>query len=201
MDSVAKRFEDAGMQMEAAGKRVEEASKAGDPDAVGRATSEMLAALSGASGGRQPIDAVQLKSMLPASIGGMNRAQAESQTSGMLGVAGSSAEATYRAGGKRIKLEIVDAGGLAGLMSLAGWANVTGERENDREIERTYKQGKRMIREKKARDGSVAEFSVVLENGVMIDLDGSGVDLATLKSVVEGLDLKRLESYKAQPRG
>ncbi len=201
MGEVAKRFEEAGKRIESANKKVEAAGKSGDMDAVGRAAAEAMAAISGAAGGRQPIDSATLKAMLPASIGGMKRERVEAQSGGAMGIAGSSAEATYRGNGRKIDLEITDAGGLAGLMSLAGWANVTGEREDEREIERTYKQGARWMREKIEKDGTGAELMMVLENGVMIDLEGEGVDLATLKSVLDGLDLKRLESFKTPPRG
>ncbi len=109
-----------------------------------------------------------------------------------MGFTGSTAKAVYAASGKQLELSVVDAGGLGGLMSMASWAGVTMDRETDQEVEKIYKQGKRTVRESYAKDGSRSELSVVLENSVMVNASGRGVDIATLNTV----DLGKLETMK-----
>ena len=62
-----------------------------------------------------------------------------------MGVGGSSAKARYAAGSQSVQLSITDLGGMAGLAAMAGWANMTVDRETDTEIEKVYKQGNRTI--------------------------------------------------------
>lgn len=190
-----KKLDEFAKKMEQAAKQVEDASKSGDPAAIGKAASAALGAMAGAAGAgqRAPIGAQQLKSMLPESIAGLPRGQWEASDTTAMGIKGSSAKADYGQGERRIELEILDVGGLSGLMSIAGWMGVTGERETSSERERTYKDGARLVHEREQKSGRRAEYKLVLGNGVVVQLEGDGVDLATLKRVVEGMDLKSLE--------
>jgi len=186
-------------QMEQAAKRMEEASKSGDPAAVGKAAAEALGAVAGATGGqgnRTPFGAQELKSTLPERLAGLPRTAYEAQSGAAAGLAGSTARADYGERGQRIEIEIVDMGNLSGLMSLAGWMGVTGERETGTEVERTYKEGTRMVHESRRKDGSRAEYKLVLGNGVMVQAEGHGIDLPALKRAVQELDLSRLESTR-----
>lgn len=191
-----KKLDEFAKKMEQAAKKVEEASKSGDPSAIGKAAGEALGAVAGAAGAgqRTPIGAQQLKAVLPETVAGLARGQWEASDTTAMGIKGSSAKADYGQGERRVELEIVDIGGLSGLMSIAGWMGVTGERETGTERERTYKDGARMVHEREEKTGRRAEYKLVLGNGVVVQADGEGVDLATLKRAVEGLDLKGLES-------
>jgi hypothetical protein len=191
-----KKLDEFAKKMEQAAKKVEEASKSGDPSAIGKAAGEALGAVAGAAGAgqREPIGAQQLKAILPESIDGLARAQWEASDTTAMGIKGSSAKADYGQGERRIELEILDIGGLSGLMSIAGWMGVTGERETGTERERTYKDGARMVHEREQKSGRRSEYKLVLGNGVVVQAEGDGVDLATLKRAVGGLDLKALES-------
>lgn len=187
LDEMAKR-------MEEAGKRMEAAQKSGDSAAAGKAMSEMVGAMAGASGEALPPQ--DLKALLPESLGSLRRDSIEAQSNQAMGVAGSSAKARYVDGGQRVQLSITDLGGMAGIAALAGWAGTTLDKETDTAIERVYKQGQRTVREKYRKDGSQGEVTVLLANGVVVEADGRKVDAATLKSIVEGLDLAKLESMK-----
>ena len=183
-------------KMEEAGKKMEQASKSGDPAAMGKAATEALASAAGAVGGktdRTPIASQDLKALLPEKVQGLARGNWEARSGTAMGVAGSSARAEYGEGDKRVSLEISDIGGLSGLMSIAGWMGVTGERETATKLEKTYKQGKRMVHERMDKSSKQSEYKVVLENGVVVEAEGEGVDVAGLKSIVDALDLKRLE--------
>jgi hypothetical protein len=181
-------------KMEAMAKQMEEASKSGDPAAAGKAAGAMLGAMTGTNAA--PIASADLKALLPETIGDLKRESIESGGGDVAGIGGSSAKAAYVAGEKRLRLSVVDLGGLGGMAALAGWANVTSDRETPTEVEKTYKAGNRTIHEKQRKDGGSSEYTVLLANGVVVEAQGDRVDVAALKSVVEGIDLGKVESLK-----
>ena len=63
-------------------------------------------------------------------------------------------------------------------------------------IEKVYKDGSRTIREQYRKDGSRGEVTLILENGVLVEANGHGVDIAALKGVVAGVDLGKIEALK-----
>jgi len=52
------------------------------------------------------------------------------------------------------------------------------------------------VHEEYRKDGSHGEVTVILANGVIVEADGSRVDVDTLKKVIAGLDLGRIEAMK-----
>ena len=171
---------DMAKRMEEAGKRMESAQKSGDSAAAGKAMGDILGAVTG-SGNAAPIAAADLKAMLPESIGDMKRTSIEAQGGEAMGIAGSGAKASYAAGDKRAELSITDTGGLAGLATMAGWANMTVDKETDGKVEKVYKDGGRTVHEEYRKDGSHGEMAVILANGVVVAAEGSRVDMATLE--------------------
>jgi hypothetical protein len=186
---------DMAKRMEEAGQRMDSAQKSGDSAAAGKAMGDILGAMTG-SGNAAPIPAADLKSMLPESIGAMKRTAIEAQGNEAMGIAASSAKASYAAGDKRAELSITDTGGLAGLATMAGWANLTMDKETDGKVEKVYKEGGRTVHEEYQKDGSHAEMAVILANGVVVAAEGSRVDMATLKGMVQALDLAKIEATK-----
>jgi hypothetical protein len=192
-DVDSSKLEAMAKKMEEAGKRMEEAQKSGDSAAAGKAMGEMMGAL---GGNAVPIPAQDLKALLPESIGDLKRESFEAQGGQAMGIAGSSAKGSYGTGEQRVRLSITDAGGLAGLAAMAGWANMTVDRETDGQIEKVYKQGNRTVREEYRKDGSHGEVTVILSNGVIVEAEGEKVDLAGLRKIVEGINLAKLESMQ-----
>jgi hypothetical protein len=188
------KMEEMGKKMEEASKRMEQAQASGDTAAAGKAMGDIMGAMSGAGG--TPIPAQDLKALLPESLGDLKRESYEAQGSEAMGIAGSTAKAVYAAGDRRVTLSLIDMGGFGGLAALAGWANMTVDKETNDQVEKVYKQGKRTVREAYRKDGSHAEVMVILENGVMVEAQGDKVDAATLKSVVEGVGLAKIEAMK-----
>ena len=188
MADLAKRMEDAG-------KRMESAQKSGDSAAAGKAMGDILGAVTG-SGNATPIAAAELKAMLPESIGDMKRSAIEAQGGEAMGIAASTAKASYAAGDRRADLTISDTGGLAGLATMAGWANLTMDKDGDGKIEKVYKDGARSVHEEYRKDGSRGELTVILANGIVVAAEGTRVDMATLKGMVQGVDLAKLEATK-----
>ena len=186
---------DMAKRMEEVGKRMESAQKSGDSAAAGKAMGEMLGAMTG-SGSTTPIDSAALKALLPESLGDLKRSSIEAQSGQAMGIGGSSAKAGYSVGDKRVELSITDTGGLAGLATMAGWANMTMDKETDGKIEKVYKDGARTVREDYRKDGSSGEMTVILANGVIVEADGTNVDIGTLKTVMGAVDIGKIEALK-----
>jgi hypothetical protein len=79
-------------------------------------------------------------------------------------------------------------------MGFAGWANMTVDKESNGSVEKVYKQGKRTIREQYHKDGSQAEYTVVLENGLIVELDADHSSIDKVKQAMSGVDLGKMES-------
>lgn len=166
-----------------------------DLSATGKAMGDVLAALGGSSTGtHDPMPAADLKKLLPDSLGSLKRQTIEAQDAAPLGLKTSQVKAEYGGSGPSIQLEITDTGGLAGVLAMASWANVTRERETPESTEKVYRSGKRSIKESASKDGKRASYSVVLANGVLISGEGRDVPLETVKAAVQGLDLGKLEA-------
>jgi hypothetical protein len=106
------------------------------------------------------------------------------------------AEATYGSGNKSVELEVVDTGGAAGLMGLATWAGVQGEREDGQRRESTRKEGNRVIHEEVDKQGGTNKYTVVVADRFVVSAEGNGVDIGTLKSGVNSVNLGGLEGLK-----
>ena len=187
IEAMAKKMEDAG-------KKMEQAQKSGDSAAAGQAMGDIMGALGGAAGaGGGALPAADLKAVLPDTLGGLARTEIESSGGQVAGLAGSSAKARYGDADKQIQLSITDLGGL-GAIAASGMIGIESDRETADKTERTYKQGKRTIKEEAQKDGSHSELTVMLANGVVVEARGQQMDLATLKGVINGLPLDALEN-------
>ena len=184
----------ASKRMDAARARMEAAQKSGDPASAGAALGEMMGALTGVGG--TPIPAADLKAQLPETLGALKRESFETNGGSAVGISASVAKAGYVAGDQRAELSITDMGGLGGLASVATWANVTVDKETPDAIEKTYKDSGRTIHEEYRKDGSHAQVTVVLKNGVIVETDGDRIDGPTLKSMASGVNLDALEAMK-----
>ena len=181
-------------RMEEAGKRMESAQKSGDGAAAGKAMGEMMGALTG--GNAVPIASSDLKTLLPESVGDMKRTSFEASGNQAMGIAVSTAKASYANGDRTLNLSITDTGGLAGMAALAGWANMTMDKETDGKVEKVYKDGARTMHEEYQKDGSRGEVTVILANGVIVEAEGDHMDVGSLKKVIAGVDLGRIEALK-----
>jgi hypothetical protein len=181
-------------RMEEAGKRMESAQKSGDNAAAGKAMGEMMGAIAGGNG--VPIASSDLKSLLPESVGDMKRTSFEASGNQAIGIAVSNAKASYGNGDRSLNLSITDTGGLAGMAALAGWANMTMDKETDGKVEKVYKDGERTMHEEYQKDGSRGEVTVILANGVIVEADGNKMDVDSLKKVIASVDLGKIEAMK-----
>jgi hypothetical protein len=186
-----------GAKMDESSKKMEAAEKRGDQGAQVNAAMEGLGALLGGGKRVDPIPIDQLKPFVPDTFAGLPKTSSNAEKTGIPGIMVSKAEATYGDGGKKdVTLEVSDTGGASGIMALAGWANVEGEKDNDDFSERTTKVNGRLTHERASKRGGRNEFAVVLGDRFVVSASGSGVDLNALKSAVSGLSLAQLESMK-----
>lgn len=194
-DSTLGRLEQFGRAMEESARKAEAAAGRGDTAGAASAAAEGLGALLGGGNRIEPVDVAQLRPFVPETFAGLARRSSEAAKTSF-GLTVSRAEGQYGDGGDRdVTLEIIDTGGLGGLMGLAGWMNVQSERESDDGFERTRKENGRMVHEKSSKSGS-NEFSVVVADRFLVNTRGRGVDLDTLKSGVAALNLGALEDMK-----
>ena len=182
----------AAKKMEEAGKRMEAAQASGDPAAAGKAMADMMGAMAG--GAAFPTD--DMKAWLPTTLAGQARTSFEVQGGAAMGIAGSTANASYGTGDSQMHLTVTDAGGMAALAGLAAWANMTVDKENATSVEKVYKAGNRSMREEYQKDGSQSEVTAMLGNGLIVELKGDQVPVAKVKQALAELDLSRMESAK-----
>src|SRR5690606_18766057 len=153
----AAKVEELGRRIEEMGRRIEAAGRSGEAEQLARASREAVGEMARGTGGRTPLAAARLKAVLPASVGGMKRSSYEAESTSMMGLNMSSAKASYEDEKRPLKLEIIDTGSAAGLLSgVAGWANVLVDRETDTSTERTWRSGDRVIHVRADKDGSRA---------------------------------------------
>jgi hypothetical protein len=191
------KLDDFSRRMEEQGKKMEAAEKSGDARKMQEAALATLGtALSGGKG-VEPLQLDQIKPYMPETFAGLPRTNTRSERSGVQGLMVAKVENQYGNGAdKRVELEVVDTGGMAGIMGLAGWVGLQGEREDDNRMERTRKEGTRMVHEEVSKKGGTNKYAVVLGDRFVVSASGNGVNLDTLKSGVAALDLAGLEATK-----
>lgn len=196
-DSPMGKMDEFAKKMEAASKKMEDAQKSGDPNKQMEAAMAALGTAMSGGKGVEPVQLDALKPFVPEKFAGLPRTSQNMDRSGVAGMMAAKIEAEYGdQGGKRVSLEVTDTGGAAGLMGLASFMGVQGERENEERIERTRKEGNRMVHEEVSKKGGQNQYTVVLADRFVVNAEGEGVDINTLKSAVNSLDLGKLESLK-----
>ena len=71
-----------------------------------------------------------------------------------------------------------------------------GERENAVESERTWQENGRILHENFRKDGSLAQVTTTLRNGVVAELTGQRMTLDEVKAASSQLDLNLLENLR-----
>jgi hypothetical protein len=197
-DSFLGKMQAMGQAAQESSKRMQEAQKSGDPNAQAQAAMQGLGAILGGGKRVDPIGIDQLKPFIPETFAGLPKSGGSAEKNGVAGFAVSKAEGRYGDHGeKHATLEVTDTGGASGLMGMAGWMNLQGEREDDYSVEKTEKVDGRLVHEKSSkRPGGTNEFTVVLGDRFIVNAHGS-VALGELKAAVAGLDLGKLEGLKS----
>ncbi len=196
-NSALGKLEALGKSLEKSTQKMESAEKSGDTAGQAAAALEAMGTLFGGGKRVEPISLDQLTPFVPETFAGLKKQSSDAQRSGMAGIMVATAEATYGDdAGKRVNLEITDTGGASGIMGLASWAGVMGEKENDQVSERTERVGGRLVHRSVSKTGGTNEFAIVLGDRFVVNAKGDGVDINALQAAVSSLDLAKLESMK-----
>lgn len=203
-EDAAKNLNDAGKQMEQAAKQMEAAAKQGG-QGMADAMAKMGAVMGGAVGdaaksvgaATEPVDFRELKGLLPDGIGSMKRTSAEGEKGGAMGIVVSHAEGRYQGDGGSVDLKITDPGTLSGFAAMAAmWMNMDLDKETDTGYEKTGTAGGRRFHEKYDKNSKSGEYTVIVGNRFMVEINGNGVDMPTMKKAIDQINLAKLEAMK-----
>jgi hypothetical protein len=194
----------AGQQAESPpGPAVASAQGATNGDAAanaGAAVGGLLNALGGALGGSHrvtPVDFRALGEMLPASLNGLPRGATEGANKQAMGVHASSASARYGGNGAgSLEVKISDVSGVSGLIDIAGNLEQTTDSQTADGFERDVTLGGRRVHEKFSNSGKHGELQAIVAKRFEVDIEGHGVDMASLEQALGQVDLARLESMR-----
>ncbi|HKE95755.1 MAG TPA: Yip1 family protein, partial [Povalibacter sp.] len=193
-DSPLGKLQQWSKNVEQASKQLDAAQKSGDQNAQEDAMKAMMGAALG-SGQVEALAPDRLKPFLPDTLAGLARSEMSVERNGAMGMQISEARATYaNADGRSVRLHITDTGTAKGLLGLAGWAGVEGERESNGGYEKTYHQDGRLVHEKW--DGSSGEYTVVLADRFTVEISGTASSIDDLKAALGDVDLGGLEALK-----
>ncbi|PSJ42276.1 YIP1 family protein [Sphingomonas deserti] len=140
------------------------------------------------------IAADKLAALLPASVAGWTRSGTESSSAAAGGIGGSQAEARFTSGTDTVTLSVVDMAAMSGLTSMAAAMNVQREETTETGYERVNTVDGRMITESWDNEGKNGRYSVIVGGRFTVEANGNAPDPATLKAMVESVDLARLEA-------
>jgi hypothetical protein len=193
------KIEAMGKQVEAASKKMEEAQAKGDTAAAGKAMSEMMGAAMGAGQGGQAFTPDALQGFVPSKLGAMERTAIEARSDNAMGMTFSTVTSEFRNDAGRVEVKLQDLGAMPALaMAMGAWANSTVNRETQDEVEKVYQRDGASIKEEYRKDGTRAEMSMMLANGVMIEVTGDNVNMDGVRSAMAALDVKGLAGLKRQ---
>ena len=188
-------LEAASKKMEEAARQMEQAQKSQDPAAIAAATGKAATAAAGMLGGGQAIAAQSLKTGLPEQLADMARTGFDVQDGAALGLPTSQASAQYSNGKTEARLEITDMGGL-GQMAVLAMGMAQGEKEDPQHAEKTWQEGGRTLHQSYQKDGSQAEFRVVLKNGIVVSLEADDMDIGAVRRLMSQVNLSALEGLQ-----
>lgn len=187
------KLEEAAKKMEEAGKQMEAAQAKGDSAAAGKALGEMMGAAMGSGQGGQPFSPDTLQGFVPTKLGNLDRKSIEARSDTAMGMTFSSVTSEFGNDKGRVEVKVQDIGTMPTLMMAMGaWAQSTVSRETQDEVEKVYKKDGVAIKEEYRKDGSRAEMSMMLANGVMIEVSGDNVNMDGVRTAMNSLDVKGL---------
>ena len=136
-----------------------------------------------------PINFRELKKALPERLIGLDRKESSGETTGAMGFKISTAEATYRGDDDELlNVKISDVAGVgAALMGVgfAAWATMEVDRETESGYERTTTFEGHKAFEKYNNKTERGEFSVIVENRVIVEVKGRYISIKDLKKATE----------------
>ncbi len=143
----------------------------------------------------EPLPFRRLQEVLPERLNGIERTSKSGQTNGAMGFKISQAEAKYKTDeGQSIEIEIFDTGGLKmGIMSMAAWASLEMDKEDENGYEKTSTiQGFKAF-EKFNKRSKRSELSLLVQERFVVKATGRNIEMKDLKAAVKDLSLQKLK--------
>jgi hypothetical protein len=199
--------------MTSCGKKVDQDESARTAEAVGtqapvadtavpdyaKMTEENRKALTEMNQGKdiEAVPAATLKALLPAELPGLKRTDASAERTQMMGVNMSNAEGQYSAADgseANVRIKLTDTGNMSGSMRLgmSAWAMGQYSRETDTGYEKTTTINGCKAMEKYDTQNKEGSLQIMVADRFIVDVEGYGVTMETLKQVVGQIDLKKL---------
>jgi Yip1 domain/zinc-ribbon domain len=175
---------------------------AGTADApnIASATGGLVSALGGALGGSKRVAAVDfhsLEALLPDSLPGMTRVNAEGSDQAALGVKTSSAVGDYKDDkGGHVKVKITDVSAVSGLMDIANGMVGATHSESSTGYEKDVTVSGRSLHEKYDAQAESGEVDTVVAKRFDVDVSGEKVNMEALVSYLGSVDFGKLEAMK-----
>jgi hypothetical protein len=146
----------------------------------------------------ETVDFRLLKELLPADAGGLPRKEATGEKTGAMGMNISQASGKYANADntERVDIDIVDAGGTGALMGLAAWSMIEVDKETADGYERSTKIGDYKAYEEYTNSSKSGKLSVIVEQRFVVTLDGDGLPMDKLQSILKQIDLDKLAGMK-----
>ncbi len=117
------------------------------------------------------------------------------QDGAALGLPTSQASAQFSNGEKEARLEITDMGGM-GQMAILAMGMAQGEKEDREHAEKTWQEDGRTLHQSYRKDGSQAEFKMVLKNGIRVSIEGNNMDIKAVRGLLSEVNLSALEALQ-----
>lgn len=198
-DSPLGKMEKWSKDVEVAGKKLEQAQKSGDQAAQEEALKTMFGAALGGGSQVESLAPERLQAFVPEELAGLARKSISSERNSAMGLQISQANAAYSDdSGRQVTLEITDAGTAQGLLGLASWAGVEGEKHADGRYEKTFRKDDRLVHEEWDSNGSNGQYVVVVGNRFTVKVEGQAGGVGELRDAMEALDLDGLEELRTE---
>jgi hypothetical protein len=147
----------------------------------------------------EPVDFRELKALLPESLAGLTRANAEGERTAAMGVNVAFASAQYtNESGTSISVKISDMGSLTGAMRMAtlGWTMAEIDRETDDGYEKTTSFNGHKAWEKYGKNAQHGDLSILVEGRFLVEVNGDNCEMNQIKDAAGKVDLTKLASMK-----
>jgi hypothetical protein len=198
-DGTFGKMEQWSKNVEAASKKLEQAQQSGDQAAQEDALKAMMGAAFNGGSQVESLAPDRLKAFVPDELSGLSRSSIASERNAAMGIQISQANATYSDdSGRQLRLEITDAGTAKGLLGLAAWAGMEGEREEDGRYEKTFRDDGKLIHHEWDSNDSTGEYSVVVGDRFTVKVEGAAASVDELREAVETLDLDGLADLRTE---
>lgn len=151
----------------------------------------------------EPVNFRTLRELLPEEAAGLPQSEVEGSTDGAMGFSISQVEASYgeEGGESEIDLSILDYGAIPSMAMMGlGWTMADIDRESGSTYERTVSFGGERGYRKYDSETRTGEFSLVVADRFVVQVEGSGVDDDDLEAALRAVDLSGLAELRDEGR-